>query len=271
MNLLDRASLDVFHHQNGFGTVGVEYRRNHNVVLLPQEGARNRNVAGFPPQIHFAAQGATDMPRQVRQVINPDLFECGVQPMGDEFQNVHIRLHGAADMGSANFNRNDGALFAQHRLMDLGDGSGRQGRRIEDRKNRFQVLLVGVLHGLFNGFEVQGADIVLQLSQFADHGCRQEIGPQTHDLAELDKGRPQGIQHQTDALFGAQMGCRRRLGPGQRHAGQIDPFQQIFEAIAQENLGNLLEPADVRENLYFHWACILGFGTVSATLAMAAA
>ena len=133
----------------------------------------------------------------------------------------------------------DPAAVRQHRTMHLADRCGRQRLLVEleeEPLDRLAELLAD--HPLDIG-ERERADVVLEPAQLGDDVRRDDVGPGREQLAELDEGRAELVEHlpQMTAAHG------RRSRRGRRGPALVE---QEPEPVAHRDLGDLAQPPDVQ-------------------------
>ena len=97
--------------------------------------------------------------------------------------------------------------------------------------------------------EGEWAHVVLEAAQLGDDVRRDDVGPRREQLAELDEGRPELVEHlaQMPTALRADRGIGARLDPRRpgKEVGQLVPLEEIAEAVPDGDLRNLRETADL--------------------------
>ena len=142
----------------------------------------------------------------------------------------------------------DGDLAAvrEHRPVHLADRGGRERLCVEleeEPLDRLAELLAD--HALDVG-ERERPDVVLQPAQLGDDVRRDDVGPGREQLAELDEGRPELVEHLAQMAAAAR---RRSTASVPRRRSSMSEA----EAVPDGDLGDLAEPPDVRRCLRGHW------------------
>ena len=111
----------------------------------------------------------------------------------------------------------DPATVREHRRVHLADRGGGDRRLVELEEKPLDRLSELLLDHLPHLRERDGRHLVLELSELDDDVRRHDVGPRRQELAELDEGRPELVEHLPQAL--APLGRRavrlgKRLAPG---------------------------------------------------------
>ncbi len=133
--------------------------------------------------------------------------------------------------------------------MHLADRGGRDRLLVEVDERLLERQAELFLDHDTNLCEGEWAHIVLEAAQLGDDVRRDDVGPRGEQLAELDEGRPELVEHlsemaaavRADSGIGARLHARR---PG-KDVRQLVPLEEIAEAVPDGDLRNLRETADL--------------------------
>ncbi|KAF5031878.1 hypothetical protein DSECCO2_623210 [anaerobic digester metagenome] len=197
-HVVDPDPLDVVHgEQEGAGDPPVDPRNLHarDVAHVPPETLRVHPVLG---EVQLAPDLDRELIHHPRQVVDPQVREERLHPPRKRLQNEDIGLDQVDDTGALHLEGNDLAIL-HHGPVHLREGGRRDGIGLDDIETFLEVRTVLPDHGP-DLLKRERVDPVLQPLQLRYQLGGEKFPPCTHDLAELDVGRPQLLKRKADAL-----------------------------------------------------------------------
>lgn len=243
------AGDELLHVEPFAGPLPVDF--GHPEIRVVAEILGNPlGAAAFGSQIQLLAQRSGKLAHQFPRAEACQPGDAALGQLCQTIEQAQIGFNLRADAGAADF-QDDFVAILQPRAVYLANRGGGQRRRVEPGKQAFRTGAQIGLELRAQARKVDGVDLILQALEFADPFRVEQVDPGGENLPELDEGRPEFLDGQANPLRGAQPGVGRRLLPVQRFAGLVQQagdagaLQQIGKAVADHDLGNRAQAADV--------------------------
>ncbi len=192
------AALHFLHHQQARGRVRVEDVGDRETAVGRQDVLHAPHVRGLLAEVELAAQRLREVVDDRRQV--EDALEGGA-PAGlldEHFQQAQV-IHDVL-LGSRPLHLHHHALAGlQGGAMDLSDGAGRQGLRLNGGEDVFPGDAQFAFHGGDDLLLGQRRDALLKRLQLFEEGRRHQVRACRENLAELCEGGAGGVEGLSEA------------------------------------------------------------------------
>ena len=181
---------------------------------LGEHAPEHLGVPGLDPVVELARDRARELVHQLHRVHELETLDAALHDLADLAQQRDVGLDLTPRVGTLHLHghRAAGVQLGQVHLADRG---GRHRHRVEGGEQvadlAVQLLADHLLHLLVG----EGRDRVLQQAQLADDLGRHQVGADREQLAELDEGRAQLVEHLAQVPAAR---LQRHLGPPARPA-----------------------------------------------------
>ena len=131
--------------------------------------------------------------------------------------------------------------------MHLADGGRGDGALVELQEKPLDRVAEVFLEHALDLLERDRANVVLQRSQLGDDVRRHDVGARREQLAELDEGRAELVEHLAQVLAPLGAGAVDRGHPlvPRDEVGQLVRLEEVAEPVLDRDLRDLGEPPQV--------------------------
>ena len=239
IGVAERGALDPLQRQHPLAGERPVDLGDHDGGRLGEHAPEHLGVPGLDPVVELARDGAGELVHQLHRVHELEALDAALHDLADLAQQRDVGLDLTAGVGTLHLHghRAAGVQLGQVHLADRG---GRHRHRVEGGEQvadlAVQLLADHLLHLLVG----EGRDRVLQQAQLADDLGRHQVGADREQLAELDEGRAQLVQHLAQ-VPAARLQRHLRLVP----RAPRPPLERIPEAVPGGHLGDLTNAGDL--------------------------
>ena len=215
--LRDRSALEFFHHQEpGHRQIPVHARDGEAIVAF-EPAPHPLDVFGLLAEVEFAVQRRGQVLEHGLHVDN--LIQTGALPnfLSKYLEQSEVLLDRLACRWPLYLD-NDPVATRQRRTLDLGNGAGRKGFRIDRIEHVLPRHPEFLLHDLDSLFLGHWRDVVLQRRRgFLDVLGRQEVRARRQNLPKLRVGRAEFLERSSQSLgLPATAGRALLVGPSEQ-------------------------------------------------------
>ncbi len=238
----DLGPAQELEREDAGGRVLANHAWHDDVAVASEVAVEHLRVARFVAVVELEADRARELVDELLRVHELERLDALLQELRGLVQETDVRLDLTGRRGTLHLDR-DFLTVGQHRTVHLPDRGRREGREVELEEGSVHAQLELGLHGVPYLLERDGRRCILQPPQLDDDVRWHDVRPGGEQLAELDEGRAELVEHQPQAAPAIRDGG---LVPV-RARSQVPhavPAQEVAEPVARRDLGDLGEPTD---------------------------
>src|SRR4051812_42811395 len=203
-------------------------------------------VAGLEAVVELLADRARELVDELARVDELERAHTLADQARGLVEQREVGFDLARGVRALNLDR-DPAAVRERGAVHLADRGGGDGRLVEVGEELLDAQLELLADHALDVLVWDRADVVLELLQLEHDVGRDDVGTRREQLAELDEGRPELVEHlaQVPAAFRR---VRRRgveLGVARQQVGQAVGLEEVAEAVPDRDLGDLGDPAQI--------------------------